>query len=307
MDIRQLQFFVAIVRHGSFTRAAERLRVAQPAVSMAMKRLEEELDLVLFNRQERKVSLTAEGEIFLRHAEKILEEVTSTEAEMEELRGLAKGEVRVGIPPMMSAYFFPQIIRDFSTRYPELHLSVSGEGASKIQKMILDGELDMGVIAGASFPDTLELRRFLREEVIVCVPKNHPLAEMECLPLQEFARHPLIFYKEGYYLRELVFDVMRGVGLNPAIRFETNLYTLVKSLIRKGMGISVFLRMVVEEDDDLKAIPLDPPLYLDLQIAWKKYGYLSRANRAFVDFLLEQRARVHQPAGSCPVRLVPAD
>nr|WP_246551351.1 LysR family transcriptional regulator [Geobacter hydrogenophilus] len=288
VDIRQLQFFAEIVRYGSFTKAAERLHVAQPAVSMAMKKLEEELDLVLFNRQERRISLTAEGEIFLRHAEKILDEVKSTETEMEELRGLAKGEVRVGIPPMMSAYFFPQIIRDFSNRYPDLHLTVSGEGASKIQKMIIDGELDMGVIAGASFPETLEVRRFLREEVIVCVPRNHPLASKGSLTLHEFAGHPLIFYREGYYLRELILDVLRGAGLSPAIKFETNLYTLVKSLVQKGMGISVFLKMVVAEDDDLTAISLDPPLYLDLLIAWKKHGYLSRANRAFADFLLEK-------------------
>ncbi|AJE03643.1 LysR family transcriptional regulator [Geobacter pickeringii] len=291
MDIRQLQFFVEIVRLGSFTRAAERLHVAQPAVSMAMKKLEEELDLVLFNRQERKISLTAEGEIFLRHAEKILDEVTSTETEMEELRGLAKGEVRVGIPPMMSAYFFPQIIRDFSTRYPNLHLAVSGEGATKIQKMILRGELDMGVIAGVSLPETLELRRLLREEVIACVPRDHPLAGRTSLTLREFASQQLIFYKEGYSLRELILDVLKEAGFSPNIRFETNLYTLVKSLVRKEMGISVFLRMVVTEDDDLVAISFDPPLYLDLLIAWKKHGYLSRANRAFVDFLLEKSAR----------------
>jgi len=291
MDIRQLQYFVEVVRSNGFTKAAERMHIAQPAISMAMKKLEEELDLVLFNRLERKISLTAEGEILLRHAEKILEDVKSTESEMEELRGLTKGEVRVGIPPMMSAYFFPQIIRDFSNRYPDLHLTISGEGATRIQKMIIQGELDMGVIAGESFPDTLDVRKFVREEVIICAPKDHPLAKKGSLTLHEFATQQLIFYKEGYYLRELVLDVLKGVGLSPNIKFETNLFSLVKSLIREGMGISVFLRMVVAEDDDLAAISFDPPLYLDLLIAWKKHGYLSRANRAFVDFLLEQSTK----------------
>lgn len=292
MDIRQLQFFMEIVRHNNFTRAAEQLRVAQPAVSMAMKKLEEELDLVLFNRQEKKISLTAEGEIFLQHARRILEEVRSTEMEMEELRGLARGEVRVGIPPMLSAYFFPQIISDFSARYPDLHLTVSGEGATRIQKMITQGDLDMGVIAGESFPEALEVRRFLREEVVICVPKGHPLAARKSLTMDEFTKQPLIFYKEGYYLRELIFDVLKESGHTPDIKFESNLYSLIQSLVRKGLGISVFLSMVVAGDDDLQAISFDPPIYLDLLIAWKKRGYLSRANRAFVDFLLERSPRV---------------
>lgn len=288
MDIRQLQYFVEIAKHSSFTKAAEWLHVAQPAVSISIKNLEKEIDLVLFNRQERKISLTAEGEIFLQHAQNILEDVKSTEMEMQELRGLAKGEVRIGIPPMMSAYFFPQIICDFSNRYPDLNITVSGEGATKIQKMINQGELDMGVIAGTSFPETFEVRKLLQEEVIVCAPKNHPLASKGSISLHEFAKQQLIFYKEGYYLRELIFDLLKESGLTPNIRFETNLYSLVKSLILKGMGISVFLRMVITEDDDLMAISFDPPLYLDLLIAWKKHAYLSRANRAFVDFLLEQ-------------------
>jgi DNA-binding transcriptional LysR family regulator len=288
VDIRQLRFFVEIVRYANFTKAAEHLHIAQPAVSMAIKKLEEELDLVLFNRQEKKVSLTAEGEIFLGHAQKILDEVKEAELEMGELRGLSKGEVRVGIPPMLGAYFFPNIIRDFVKRYPNLRLSVYGEGTWRIQKMIGQGELDMGVIAGGPTPDPLEVRRFLREEVVVCVPAGHPFAGRKGVTFAEFARQPLVFYKEGYYLRELITDVLKDGGTTANIIFETNLFSLIKSLVRNGLGISTFLRMVVAGDDELTAVSFDPPLYLDLLIAWKKHGYLSRANRAFVDFLLEQ-------------------
>lgn len=288
MDVRQLRFFVEIARCRNFTRAAEKLHIAQPAVSMAIRKLEEELDLVLFNRQEKRIALTAEGEIFLKHAQRILGEVRAAETEMAELHGLAKGEVRVGIPPMLSAYFFPGIIRDFAGRYPHLHLSVLGEGAWRIQKMVGEGELDMGVIAGGSFPDTLEARRILREEVVVAVPAGHPFAGRERVSFAEFAREPLVFYKEGYYLRELLSDVLKGARITPNIVFETNLFSLVRSLVREGLGISAFLRMVVTGDRDLVAVSFDPPLYLDLMIAWKKHGYLSRANQAFVDFLLEK-------------------
>jgi len=294
MDIRQLRTFAAIARLGSFTRAAEALHIAQPAVSMAIRKLEEELELTLFSRQDRKVALTAEGEVLLAHARQLLDGLQAAQQEMADLRGLEKGEVRVGIPPMMSSYFFPAIISDFARRYPKLQLAVQGEGAWRIQKLISQGELDMGVIAGAQLPESLEARPFLREEVVACVPSGHPLARRQALSLAEFVEQPLVFYKEGYFLRELIFEKLRQGGRTPKIVFETNLFTLVKSLVKGGMGISTFLRMVVADDPELAAVPFDPPLHLDLVIAWKKGAYLSRANRAFVDFLLERTRDYHQ-------------
>jgi DNA-binding transcriptional LysR family regulator len=207
---------------------------------------------------------------------------------MAELKGLDKGEVRIGIPPMISAYFFPDIIRDFLRNYPQLRLSVYGEGAGRIQKMISQGELDMGVVAGEAFPETLEVRQFVREELVVCVPRGHHLASRRSVTLAEFIAEPLVFYKEGYYIREFFLEALKETGSTPNIVFETNLFSLVKSLVQNGTGISTFLKMVVADDADLAAVSFDPPLYLDLLIAWKKHIYLSRANRAFVEFLLER-------------------
>jgi DNA-binding transcriptional LysR family regulator len=280
-----------VARVSNFTKAAEGLHIAQPALSMAVKKLEAELDLVLFNRQDKKVSLTAEGEIFLPHAQRILDDLKAAELEMAELKGLAKGEVRLGIPPMVSAYFFPDIIRDFKRSYPQLHLSVLGEGAARIQRMVASGELDMGVVAGENLPETLEARRFVREEIVVCVPLDHPFATRQSVTLAEFIREPLVFYKEGYYIREYFQEVLKETGSEPDIVFETNLFSMVKSLVRNGTGISIFLRMVVAADTDLVALSFDPPLHLDLLIAWKRHTYLSRANRAFVEFLLQEAGK----------------
>lgn len=287
MDLRQLKVFAEIARQGSFTRAAERLHVAQPAVSMTLRKLEEELDLVLFSRREKRVALTAEGERLLRHAERLLDNLAAAETEMAELHSLERGEVRIGIPPMMSSYYFPQIICDFRSAYPNLGLAVNGEGADNIQRMISRGDLDMGVIAGSKLLPGLESRHLLREEIVVCAPLGHPLAQRSAVSLREFCAHPVILFKEGYHIRELMDELIEAEDLAPQVVFETNLFSLVRSLIKLGLGISTFLRMVVSGDGELAAIPFDPPLYLDLMIAWKGDRHLSRANRAFIDFLLE--------------------
>ena len=290
MDLRQLRVFVEIVRQGSFTQAAEQLHIAQPAVSITLRKLEEELDLTLLNRQEKRISLTAEGETLLRHAERILDSLAAAETDMAELRGLDYGEVRIGIPPMMSSYYFPQIIRAFCDRYPNLKLSVLGEGAGRIQRLIAKGELDMGVIAGTRLMEGLESQALLREEIVACVPRKHPLASREKISLSEFLKEPLILFKEGYYMRELMDELAAGEHQAPRVVFETNLFSLVRSLIKQQLGISTFLRMVVSSDDELAAISFDPPLHLDLLVAWKAGRHLSRANRAFIDFLKESRA-----------------
>lgn len=289
MDIRQLRFFVEIARHRNFTKAAEALNVAQPAVSMSIQKLEDELESVLFNRRNRQVSLTAEGEIFLGHALRILEDFNAAAMEMADLKGLQKGEVRLGIPPMMSTYFFPSIIHDFKTMYPHLRLVVSGEGAGSIQQKIHQGELDMGVIAGGHVPETLEVRHILREEVVACVPAGHPFTKKPSITTREFAAQPLIMFRKGYYQREMLLDIFNGIPkVQPQVVFETNLFSLVKSLVKQGLGVSTLLRMVAEDDRELCAVSFDPPLYLDLLLAWKKGAYLSHANKAFVDFLMEQ-------------------
>ncbi|PLX80381.1 MAG: LysR family transcriptional regulator [Desulfuromonas sp.] len=288
MDLRQIRVFVEVARQGNFTRAAERLHVAQPAVSISIRKLEDELGLTLLNRQEKQVTLTTEGETLLRHAERILEDCNAATAEMTELRGLESGEVRIGIPPMMSSYFFPRIIRQFRDRYPNLSLSVNGEGAANIQRLISKGEIDMGVIAGHRVPPELEYQHFLREEIVACVPHDHPLAGRQQIGMTEFLREPQIVFRKGYYMRELMDTLMGEEDGHPRIVFETNLFSLVRSLIKERLGISTFLRMVVSDDPELAAVSFSPPVYLDLVIAWKANRYLSRANRAFIDFLVEK-------------------
>jgi len=287
MDLRQLRVFTEVARLESFTRAAESLHIAQSAVSISIRKLEDELELTLLNRQERRVTLTAEGENLLTHAKLILENCSAAEAEMAELRGLGCGEVRIGIPPMMSSYYFPRIIKEFRERYPNLRLSVNGEGAASIERMISKGEIDMGVIAGHKVLEGLECQHFLREEIVACVPHNHPIANQAAISIPAFLKEPLIVFKQGYYMRELLDDLIGEVDLQPQVVFETNLFSLVRSLIKERLGVSTFLRMVVSEDSELAAVSFDPPLYLDLVVAWKANRYLSRANRAFIDFLLE--------------------
>ncbi|WP_020408120.1 LysR family transcriptional regulator [Hahella ganghwensis] len=288
MDLKPLRYFLEVARQSGFTRAAEVLGIAQPAVSMAVRKLEQDLGLVLFHRADRKICLTDEGERLLQHAEKIVQAVDDAELEMRELTGLNKGEVRVGVPSMLGSYYFPPILMAFRHRHPTLNLEVIEGGTWQLQQMLEQGKLDLGVIVAESVPDVLEARPILREEMLVTVDQSHPFAQMEKITAEQFFGEELVMFKEGYFHRKVVDRLAKDTGQTPNIGFETNLIPLIKSIIKQGFGISTLLAMVVAEDQDLVTRSFDPPIWLDLNIAWRKDGYLSKANRTFLEFLLSQ-------------------
>ncbi|MEJ2395367.1 MAG: LysR substrate-binding domain-containing protein [Candidatus Thiodiazotropha sp.] len=290
MDLKQLRYFKTVVEAGGFSAASRLLHVAQPSLSIAVRKLEQELELTLLHRGERTITPTVEGEVLLDHARKLLELAEAAELEMRELRGLAKGEVRLGIPSMLGSYFFPPILMGFKHRYPELRLSVFEQGTRRLQQMIREGELDLGVVVADSPPEDLETRLLTREEMVACVPADHPFAERQSISIEDFFSQELVVFKPGYFLREFVDRFSEQEQKGPRIAFETNLIPLTKAIVRQGFGITTFLRMVLENEpvDGLVAVSFDEPVFLDLSLAWKRGGYLSRADRAFVDYILEQ-------------------
>lgn len=285
LEVKALRYFLAVVDENGFTAAARALHVAQPAVSMAIRKLEQHLELSLFHRRERGIELTDEGRVLLGHARRILQAVSDAELELNELHGLARGEVRIGIPSMLGSYYFPPILMAFRHRYPNLQLTVVESGTRRIQQMISDGEIDMGVIVSDTPPAELESHTFLRDQMMAILPRDHPLAQQQVITFDEFFREDLVVFKQGYFHREQL-DRLAAASHSPLkIGFETNLLPLIKQIVRHGFAISTLLEMAISDASDLVARPFAEPVWLDLSLAWRRDGYLSRANRAFVEFL----------------------
>ncbi|MCT8138230.1 LysR family transcriptional regulator [Anaerobacillus sp. CMMVII] len=289
MEIRQLQCFFETAKSNSFTKAAEKLYIAQPAVSMAIKKLEKELGITLFHRHDRAVRLTVEGERFLIHVQKIFDQLEEARLEMEELRGLERGEVKLGLPSMMGSFYFPNIIVAFKKAYPHLNISIIEDGTKQIQANIENDTIDLGVIILDETTKELESIPIINEEMVVCVPATHKLAQGKSITYEQLAGEALVLFKEGYFQRDIVINHIQDLGLVPNIAFETNQISLTKSLTRKGLGVTLFLKMVIQDDKDFVPLSLTPPITLSLGLAWKKRTYLSKANEAFVDFVRNEK------------------
>ncbi|PKH02622.1 LysR family transcriptional regulator [Psychromonas sp. MB-3u-54] len=288
MDFKRLYYFTVLARTGNFTKAAEELGIAQSALSMSIQKLEKQLALKLVNRAERKMSITSDGQVLLKHAQKILENVKQAKIQLQELKGLKSGSINFGVPAMIGSYYLPETLALFKQRYPGIQINIHEAGTATLAKMLLDGELDLAIIRADRHHDNIRCITLAKEQIVACVPREHEFAKRENITLEEFCSQPLVLFREGYFLREAVSSYCQQHRINPDIRFETNLIELLKSLIRKQIGISTCLAIILAEDAELVTVPFNPSIPLHLGIGWKASHYLSQASQALVTFLQEE-------------------
>ncbi|MFT4836026.1 MAG: DNA-binding transcriptional LysR family regulator [Psychromonas sp.] len=288
MDFKRLYYFTVLARTGNFTKAAEELGIAQSALSMSIQKLEKQLALKLVNRAERKMSITSDGQVLLKHAQKILEDVKQAKIQLQELKGLKSGSINFGVPAMIGSYYLPETLALFKQRYPGIQINIHEAGTATLAKMLLDGELDLAMIRADRHHDNIRCITLAKEQIVACVPREHEFSKRENITLEEFCRQPLVLFREGYFLREAVSSYCQQHRINPDIRFETNLIELLKSLIRKKIGISTCLAIILAEDAELVTVPFNPSIPLHLGIGWKASHYLSQASQALVTFLQEE-------------------
>lgn len=285
MDSKHLKHFVAVAEHKHFTKAAKALHIAQPALSISIKKLEQSLAVELFRREDRKVSLTDEGAVLYEHAKRVLQQLDDAQLAIDELKGLQKGEVRLGAPSMMGSYFFPEVLMAFKSRYPNLKLTLVDAGTRSIRQMLLDGELDIGVINDENVPDDLETDHLLRSEMVAVVARDHELASRESITFDEFFEHELVMFKPGYFHRDFIENQAAQCDKEMRFSFETNLLPMILSIVKHEFAITALLELVTQHEKDVVAVPFEDRVRLDLALAWRKDGYLSIADKTFIEFV----------------------
>lgn len=285
MEFRQLEYFHAVSKTGSFTRAAENLHVSQPSITNAIHKLEEELGILLFDRSQKKVALTVEGSAFLLRADRILRELNEAVSEMNDFRNLSKGTIKIAVPPMIGAYLFPNIFTNFKREYPHLDLFVFEEGSLAARSMLEKEELDLGLVILPKNMNLLSTLPVTRQQIVLCVSPLHRLAGESSASFTDLQNEQFILLKEDSYHRQMVIDECRKCGFNPHIVFSSSQIQTIKALVASGAGVSFLMDMVTKEDKNIRSIPLNTPLEICIGLAWKKDKYLSKASQTLIDFV----------------------
>lgn len=286
MELRQLEYFQMVSRLNNITRAAERLHVSQPSITKSIKKLERELNVQLFDRSQKNLVLTPEGSVFLSCIDRALSIIDDATLELNDYKKLQKGAIKIGIPPMIGSYLFPQIFSQFQQLYPQLEISILEEGSLAILDRLENGEMDLGIAIVNDTADTLNILPIATQQILVCLPPHHPLVGPQSLSLQDLQGQPLIMLKDDSYHRRVLMAEFAKQHVTPRVILSSSQIETIKGLVANGTGIAFFLDVLVRNDPTLIALPLNPPLSVDIGLVWKKKKYLSRASRAFIDFIV---------------------
>ena len=244
VELRQLEYFQMAARLRNLTKAAERLNVSQPNVTVAIKKLESELGIQLFDRSQKQLSLTPEGNVFLARVDTALRTVQDAIIEINDYKKLQRGAIRIGIPPMIGSNLFPRIFYNFRRRYPHLSIYLHEEGSAAIRERIESDDLDFGIVITTDPSSTLKVAPMSRCQVVAGVPKDHILAAKKSITLQDLASSDLIMMREGSFIRSQIMSRFHQEGLRPNVILESNQTETIKALVGNGVGITVLLDFI---------------------------------------------------------------
>ena len=284
MELKQLEYFQMTSRLKNITRAAKRLRVSQPNITVAIKKLEAELGIQLFDRSQKQLSLTPEGAVFLNRIALALRNIQDAVLEVNDYKKLQKGTIKIGIPSMIGAFLFPRIFSSFQKKYSHLDIYLYEEGSMTIREQIERDELDFGIVILSGASSSLELLPMSKNQFVVCLPLDHPLASKKSISINDIENESIIMLKEGSYLRNLLLKKMANENIKANIVLESNHIETIKGLVASNVGIAFLLDFVVKDAPNIKVLPFENPIFVDVGLAWKKDRYISKAAQSFIEF-----------------------
>ncbi len=287
LDLRKLQIFVAVAQRKSFSQAATSLHMAQPAVSIAVRKLEEALDTRLFDRSGRKVALTAEGINLLGRAQSILAQMDEISRSVGAMNKLLQGELSIACPSMLATYFLPDLLSEFLTTHPGLKASVTQAGTTRVEQMLLQDEVELGVTTfqESSKLGELQLIPLVSEQMVVCVGHDHPWSQRRSIDLSDLHNTPMVVYESGYFIRQKLDQLCAQRAIEPDYRMQSNFLPLLLKMVKQGLGTTVGLRIMAEEEPGIVGIPLSPKTEITMALAKRKGRTISKANQAFLDWM----------------------
>jgi LysR family transcriptional activator of glutamate synthase operon len=247
MELRQLVYFDAVARHHSFTKAAQRLHVAQPAVSAQIRRLEAELGTTLLERTTRRVALTHAGELFLDRARQVLAQLDAARGDLAELSAVRRGRVRIGATQVLGSLDLSASLAAFRRRYPGVSLALRTGLIAKLLGMLDAGEVDL--IVGPvhdDLPTAYQARPLVPESLVLVTPPGHPLAAGRDVALAAAGDEPFVCLPADSRLHEILAGAAAAEGFVPRVEFETYSPASIRELVSAGLGVALLARSAAE-------------------------------------------------------------
>jgi DNA-binding transcriptional LysR family regulator len=287
---RQLEYFRAVARELHFTRAAASLRIAQPALSQHIRKLERQLGLTLFERDRHRVELTPAGATLLDHAERVLADVAAVEDEMRDWAGGIRGRIRVGTARGVATQL-ASMLTGFCDAHPAVDVDLREENTDEMLADLHAGRLDVATPAALPpLPDArLATHPLGTEPLVLVTSKVGPLPNRRRLPITALEGADLALYSPGSAVRGIIVSALATAGVAPRMRFQTREYSTARILASAGLAVAILPRSIAEEPGHpIRVIRLDPEPTWTPSLAWSAQRRPAPALAAFLDFAMAE-------------------
>lgn len=289
MELRQLEYFLSVCDELHFTRAAEKIGISQPNLSLSIKALEAEIGLPLFNRIGKKIELTSAGIILEKNTRIMLQTLKNTLTEINDLSNQNGGSLSVAVLPSELDYRLTPMFIRFMEKYPQIKLRIFND--ADVTGLVLNTPVDIGIAIIQSSNSQLVVRPLSKEKYGIAVSKEHALAHESSIPLNHLKLLPIVSYPKGVWGRDYLEDWCQQHGFSLNIVVETSSNPSLFNFVKANIGVAIVASSLLEYLDNLglRFIPIqDNPPIREMGIIYRSDKYVSHAVRAFISFAEEQ-------------------
>ncbi|WP_283196121.1 LysR family transcriptional regulator [Rhizobium sp. AN80A] len=286
--LRQIQYFIAVAEQGSITRAAQNLSISQSSVTEALKELETDLGVELFDRHPRGLTITHNGHQFLRHATKILASVSDARASFSENSSTPSGTLNIGVTSLVAGYVLSDLLARYRRACPGVEVSAIEDNGGYLEHLLVGGELDVAVMVISNLRDRMALQAEILETspYRLWLPMGHPLVSADIISVADIAREPLIMLTVDE-IEENTGKLLSALGARPHVAFRTRSVEAVRSLVATGAGVALLPDLVYRpwslEGDRIESRDVSGSLpVVQVGMVWRKGSSLPQAARDFV-------------------------
>ena len=284
MEIHQLRYFVAVADEGNFSRAAAKVRVAQPSLSQQIRKLEAEVGQPLFDRLPRSVVLTEAGRCLIDYARQILASIGDARRSVDELKDKVSGRLAVGAIPTIAPYVLPELTRKFQKHYPEVTLEIVEDVTDGITRRVEAGELDVALTSTCQQSPTLRRESLGNEPLLALVPEGHPLAKKTLVELDDLKSQRFLLLHEMHCLSQQVHHLLDSRRLRPEIALAGSQLGTIANMVAAEIGVSIVPQMMVKHQatSGCVSLPFAPPVpERELNLLSNPLRFQSKAAAAF--------------------------
>jgi len=294
MDLGQLEIFLCIADEKSFSRAAEKVRRTQPALSIAIKRLEIELGEPLFDRSTKGGMLTEAGRVLYSYAQRMVNLREEARGAINELRGMYQGRLTIGANESTSLYLLPQMLVEYRQRYPQIKIEVHRAVSERIPTEVYERNLDVGFLSYDPIQTGLQSIEVARDELVLVVPPGHLLLEQKQVTVRDLGEYQFVAHNVRSPARDRIFDLFRDHQTPLHICVELSILETIKDFVSLGVGLAILPRLSVQEAIEsgrLCSVPVEGmKIEKTLRLVFRREETLSHAARAFLQLVRESRS-----------------